>query len=158
MWTTQVGRPRADTQRATPQDVPGVPRSIALSTTTGMSLSIPGVSSPSSSMVLCGAWSLPVAKEIACEQINTHILAHTTSAHVATDHFCMRFMVSSSHAETSGVPLESSGLRFSSARSFEYTSQSLEFTDGPVPCRLSSGREPSAVISRSAFHNYNKLN
>ena len=41
---------------------------------------------------------------------------HTTSAHSATYHFCTRLMVFSPHAKPSGVPLESSGLRFSSTR------------------------------------------
>ena len=54
---------------------------------------------------------LPVSKSI------KYSGPHTTSAHPATYHFCMRVIVLSSHSGISGVPLESSGLRFSSTRS-----------------------------------------
>ena len=40
----------------------------------------------------------------------------TTSAHLATYYFYIRFIISSTHARTSCVPLESSGRRFPSMR------------------------------------------
>ena len=76
----------------------------------------------------------------------------TTSARLifcGTYHFCTGLWSIASHYWNRGVPLESSGLRFSSGRSMNIRLCPWNLPMSPGGLRLSFGRVPNAFISRS---------
>ena len=73
---------------------------------------------------------------------------HTTSAPLATYHFCARLMISALTLRIEAFRLSLYGLRISKSP-LVYVS-SLKFTDGPGACRLSFERVLDAIISRSS--------